>query len=141
MADKVFSHFVPFFVFWPSEQPKKNQNFEKMKKSNLWYYHFTLVYHKWRSYDACFLRYGAWQTKFFVILDYFLPFYPRKSENYNPENQNFEKMKKKPKVYQKSWLYTILFLRYGMWWMYSQTCIRQPLLGPLKSGCPGQVAL
>ena len=30
------------------------------------------------------------QTEFFVILGYFLPFYPP----YNPEIQNFEKMKK-----------------------------------------------
>ena len=29
-------------------------------------------------------------TEFFVILDYFLPFY----HSNNPENQNFEKMKK-----------------------------------------------
>ena len=33
---------------------------------------------------------GAQQTEFFVILDCFLHFYPTK----NPENQNFEKMKK-----------------------------------------------
>ena len=31
-------------------------------------------------------------TKFFVILDQFLPFYPSN----NPKNQNFEKMKKQP---------------------------------------------
>ena len=30
------------------------------------------------------------QTEFFVILDHFLPFYPPM----DPENQNFEKMKK-----------------------------------------------
>ena len=31
-------------------------------------------------------------TEYFLILDYFLPFYPPN----NPENQNFEKMKKMP---------------------------------------------
>ena len=41
--------------------------------------------------------YGCWdmevqQTEFFLILKHFLPFYPLK----NPENQNFEKMKKMP---------------------------------------------
>ena len=36
------------------------------------------MYHKWRLYDVCFLRYGARQTEFFVILDHFLPFYPTK---------------------------------------------------------------
>ena len=47
------------------------------------------MYHKWQSHDAWFLRYGAWRTKFFVILDHFLLFYPPK----NPKNQNFEKVK------------------------------------------------
>ena len=34
------------------------------------------MYHKWQSYDVWFLKYGAWQTYFFVILDHFLHFYP-----------------------------------------------------------------
>ena len=43
------------------------------------------------------MMYGCWdmeaqQTEFFLILKHFLPFYPLK----NPENQNFEKMKKMP---------------------------------------------
>ena len=46
----------------------------------------TTSYHEW------FLRYGAQQTKFFLILDHFLPFYPPN----NKENQNFEKLKKAP---------------------------------------------
>ena len=56
-------------------------NFEKMKKAttatkkNTWRYHpFTLVYHKRKSCNVWFLRYGAWQTEFFVILDYFFTF-------------------------------------------------------------------
>ena len=41
--------------------------------------------------------YGSWYMEhdwenFFVILDYFLPFYPTN----NPKNRNFEKMKKPP---------------------------------------------
>ena len=44
------------------------------------------------NYDIWFLRYGARQTEFFAILHYFLPFYYPN----NPENQNFEKMKKTP---------------------------------------------
>ena len=42
------------------------------------------------SHDVWFLRYGAWQTEFFVILDHFLYFYPPNIL----ESQNFEKMKK-----------------------------------------------
>ena len=41
------------------------------------------MYQKSQSY-VCVLRYGVQQTEFFVIMDRFL----------NPENQNFEKMKK-----------------------------------------------
>ena len=48
------------------------------------------MHHQWQSYDIWFLRYEAWQTEFFVILDHFLPFY---SPN-NLKNQNFEKLKK-----------------------------------------------
>ena len=51
------------------------------KKNSCRHYHFTLMYHKWQSYDVWFLRYQAWLIsrdirQFFVILGYFLPFYP-----------------------------------------------------------------
>ena len=63
-------HFLPF------DPPNytKDQNFEKLKKNAQRYYHFTLVYHKQRSYDISFLRHQARQTNFFVILGYFLFF-------------------------------------------------------------------
>ena len=48
------------------------------------------MYHKWQSYAVWFLRYGAWQTEFFVILDLFLPFYPPN----NLKNQLLKKWKK-----------------------------------------------
>ena len=48
------------------------------------------MYQKSRSYGVCFLRYGAQQTQFFVILDYYLLFYFPS----NPENQNLEKIEK-----------------------------------------------
>ena len=44
------------------------------------------------SYDVQFLRYRVRETEFFVILGHFLPFEPPN----DPENQNFEKMKKVP---------------------------------------------
>ena len=44
------------------------------------------MYHKWLSCDVWFLRYGAWQAELFCHFKaIFCP---------NPENQNFEKMKK-----------------------------------------------
>ena len=45
------------------------------------------VYPKSQSYDVRFLRYVVRQTKIF------LPFYPPPND---PENKNFEKMKKMP---------------------------------------------
>ena len=50
------------------------------------------MHHKWQSHDIWFLRYGAWQTGFFKILDHFLLFNPLN----NLKNQNFEKLKKTP---------------------------------------------
>ena len=45
---------------------------------------------KWQSYDVQFQRYGVRLTECFVILGHFLTFHPPS----DPENQNFEKMKK-----------------------------------------------
>ena len=78
----IFGHFLPFD---PPNNPK-NQNFGKIKtvfflKKR---YHFTLVYHKWQSYDIWFLRYQLQQTDFFFILGHFLPFYsPLTSQKMN----------------------------------------------------------
>ena len=86
-----------FLSFYPPNNPK-NENFEKMNKINWRYYHFTYVNHKSQSYDVWFLRYEAWPTKCFVILDRFLPFYPSLTAPppNNLKNQNFEKLKKTP---------------------------------------------
>ena len=71
----ILSHFLPFN---PLNNPK-NQDFEKIKKA--WrYYHFTLVYQMpiiWCMIPEIL----TWQTEFFLILGYFLPFYPSN----NPE--------------------------------------------------------
>ena len=85
-TDRIFCHLGPFFA--KSEKSK----FWKEQKNTWRYYRFPHVYHKWQSRDIWFLRYGAWQTEFFVILDFFLPFYTPN----NPKNQNFEKLKKMP---------------------------------------------
>ena len=78
---------------------------------------FTVVYPKWQSYDVWLLRYGVQQTEFFVILDYFLPFYLLKTQG------KFFLKKKKNKntrichfthVYHKWKSYDAWFLRYGV---------------------------
>ena len=87
-TDIIFCHFGLFFALLPPNN-LENRNLEKW--NNTWrYYHFTHVHHKWKSYDAWFLRHGARQTFLLVILGHFLSFYPTN----NPKKQNFEKMKK-----------------------------------------------
>ena len=74
-TDRIFCHFGPFFALLSHSQPEKPKFWNNEK--NTWrYYHFTLVYHKWQSYDVSFLRYGARQTDFFVIWTIFGSFTP-----------------------------------------------------------------
>ena len=85
-----FLSFLPLLPFIPFNDPE-NQNSEKRKKHTCSYYYlYTHVYHKWQSYDVWFLRHGAQQTQFFLVLDHFLPFHPYN----NTETENFEKLKK-----------------------------------------------
>ena len=112
-----FLSFWTIFCTFTSLRTSEYQNFEKMKKKPWRYYHFTNVYHKRQSYDVTIImRYVVQQTEFFAILDHFLFFYPPD----NTKNQNFKKLEKNAwryhhftQVYQKSWSYAILFLRYG----------------------------
>ena len=87
------------------------------KQKNTWRHHlFTLVHHRWQSYDVLFLRYAVRQTNFcyFRLLFSLLP--PT-----NCGNQNFEKMKKNAWRYHfthvnHKWKsYDPWFLRYGLW--------------------------
>ena len=116
----VIFHFELYFSLlhlMPPNSPK-NENFKKMKKKSWWYHHFTKLYQKSWSYAILPLRYGMWRMQLFLfILGYFLPFYPHNS----PKNETFKKNEKKAwryhhftQVYQKSWSYGILFLRYDM---------------------------
>ena len=71
--------FLPFWTIFCTFTPlttRKIKSLKKNEKTTWRYYHFAYVYHKWQSYDVWFLRYGAWRTEFFVILDYFCPFTP-----------------------------------------------------------------
>ena len=87
----ILDHFLSFFT----HSNPKDQNFEKIKKKEnekkrkSRSYNFINVYPKWKSYEVCFLIYGARRAEFVVILDRFLAFYHPN----NPKNQNFEKIK------------------------------------------------
>ena len=128
-------HRQKFSIFWanfvlsaPGNLENQNFNIEK----NTWRrYHFTHLHHKWQSYDVWFLRYGAQQTHFFVILDSFLPFYPAM----DPENQNFQKKKEN----QKTWRYYYFTKKNGSHIMYGSSnmeCNGQNFLSFWAIFCP-----
>ena len=80
-----------FLTFWVIFYQPEKLKFWKNEKNSWRYYHFTLAYHKWWSYDVWFLRYMECNRhNFLSFWTIFLPFYPPT----NPKNQNFEKMKK-----------------------------------------------
>ena len=100
--------------------PPKNLKIKILKNENIYwrYHHFTNMCHKWKSYDVWFLRYEAWWTKFFVILDHFWPFTTLKTKNI----KILKNWGKKPwtyyhftYVYHKWQSYDVWLLRYGVW--------------------------
>ena len=96
-------NFLSFWAIFCPFSSLKNQNF-KIEK-NIWrYYHFTHLHHKWQSYDVWFLRYGAQQTEFFVILDHFLPL-----PSYGPRSPKFWKNE------QHTWRYYHFTNVYHKW--------------------------
>ena len=119
-------NFGPFFAVltpWNTAKPK----FWKKSKSTWRYYHFIYKYHKWRSYDVCFLRYGAQGTEFVFTLGFFLPFYScLPSTPLRPSHLTTQTIKifKKWKtlleissfytVHQNLWSDEVQFLSYGM---------------------------
>ena len=104
-----------FCPFTPLET--KKSKFWKNEKKTWRYYHFTHLYHKWKSYDVWFLRYEAWKTEFLSFWTIFCPFTLLKTWKIII----LEKWKKRieisfyKKMYQKSWSYATLFLKYNAW--------------------------
>ena len=90
VTNRIFLSFWSVFSHFTSLTTRKIKILKTEKKTKT--YHFTHVHHKWQSNNVWFLRHCAWQTNLFVILDYFLPFYPPNSS----KNENFKKMKKTP---------------------------------------------
>ena len=116
-----------FLSFWVIFCPFSSLTSSKIKISKLkkhleilWFY--TFAPYKWQLYYVWFLKYGVRQTSFFVILNHFLPFYPPM----DPENQNFEKMKKTPEdiILQMCTINDNLMM-YGSW---NVECDRQNFL-------------
>ena len=55
---------------WDIKARRTESIFWKNEEYAWRYYYFTLVYYKWRLYDAWFLRYGAWWIYYFVIFHF-----------------------------------------------------------------------
>ena len=72
------------------------------------------MYQKSRWYDVCLLIYGVWQTKLFVILGHFLPFYPTIDPPKSKFAKNVKNTWKYPftHLYHKSRSYDAWFVRY-----------------------------
>ena len=117
--DIIFCHLGSFFPLLPPNS-LKNENFKKKKKNTERYHHFTEVYQKSWSYAILFLRYGTWQMycyfSFWAILFPFTPITAQKMK-ISKKWKRAWRYHHFTQVYQKSWSYTILFLRYGTWRM------------------------
>ena len=92
----VWQNFCLFCAIFSPFTPLTTQKLKVLKWKNNWsYYHFTHVYQRWQSHDLWLLRYGAWQTEFFVILGHFLNFFlpnnNRITKILNPNNKNENK--------------------------------------------------
>ena len=79
-TDRIFCHFGPLFALLPHPLPlmiskikilKKQKKKKKKKIPGDIIPLYIHVYHKWRSYDICFLNYKKQQTEIFVILSHF----------------------------------------------------------------------
>ena len=93
MTDRVLVILGHFLHFDPSNNPK-NQNFEKLKKmpADIIILHLCTANDNHMMYDSRDIQYGARQTEFFFILDYFLPFY----HTIDPKIKIRKKIKKSP---------------------------------------------
>ena len=86
-----------FLSFWAIFFPFTPKTTHKIKILKKWKKHLGMstsyTYVQQITIKWCMLS-ETWSTtdRFFVTLDYFLPFYPPN----NPENHNFEKLKKMP---------------------------------------------
>ena len=119
-----------YFSFWAMFCPFTTLTAWKKKISKKWknasgYHQFTQVYQKSWSHAILFLRYGTWQMKIFHFGLFFVLLPPPPLPQTAQKNENLIKNEKKNswryhhiiQIYQKSWSYAIMFLRYDVWQM------------------------
>ena len=105
-----------FLLFYPLNNPK-NQNFEKMKQKsgNIIILHLCTI-------NDNHMMYGSWDIKrdgriycyFGLVFAILPPKKPKKSKFWKTEKSTW-RCHHFTQVYQKSWSYAILSLRYGAW--------------------------
>ena len=115
VTDKFFvilDHFFPF-------NPLKIQKIKSLKnEKTIWRcHHFTHKYQKSQSNNACFLRYGVWQTYFFpfrsfsALLPHYWPWELKLGKNVKQAWRFYPFTH----VYHKWRSYDLWFLRYKAW--------------------------
>ena len=102
-------HFCAFIPPPKKKNPSKNQNFEKIKKSILHEYQKPKSYEIQNDTDIIFCHFGP----YFALSPHS---HPKKSKLWENE-KNAWIYYHFTQVYQKSWSYAILLLRYGAWQM------------------------
>ena len=114
MTNIIFCHFGPFLPFYPlTTQIIKMK--KKRKKNPAWqYYHFTHTHYKLQLYDD-----SSWDIKrdgqnFLSFWTVFCPFTTTQKIKILKNWKNTWRYHHFTQVYQKSWSYAILFLRYGV---------------------------
>ena len=118
---QVFCHFGSFFTLYWSQKSKFGKNEEN---AQIYYYHLTHLYHKWKSYDVCFFRYGMQQTEFLSFWAIFCLFTPLTIQKI----KIFQIQKRHLKI---SWFYTSVpktmiiyhdYLLYFSWHVACEGC-------------------
>ena len=94
MVPEISSPATPLTTPLTTPNNPENQNFEKMRKTP-----GGIIILNMSNINENHMIYDSWDMKcnrqtFFVILGYFLPFYPHNS----PINENFQKMKKRIEI-------------------------------------------
>ena len=114
----ILNQFLPFYIPPP---PLTTQRIKILKKWRKKMIETSSFYTSVPSYDIWFLRYQLKQTDFLCHLG---PFFAllRPPPN-SPQRWKYQKIENPwryhhfTQVCQKSWLYAVLFLRYGTWHM------------------------
>ena len=116
---RIFCHFGLFLPFYNPNNPK-NYNFEKIKKT-----HGDIIILHMCTKNGNHMMYGSWDMEhdkqnFLSFWTTFCHFTPKTTQNI----KILKKIKKNmwrchhfTQVYQKSWSYDTLFLRYNAWQM------------------------